>query len=178
MGFETLGKNVLISDKASIYGANQMRIGDNCRIDDFCVVSGRVEMGRNVYVGPFALIAGGTPGVFLDDFATLAYRVQIFSQSDDYSGETMTNPTVPVAYKNETKIPTYIGRHVIIGAGSTVMPGADLAEGTSLGSATLVLRSTDPWSIYVGNPARKLKDRDRGLLRFEEAYIKAQGKSN
>jgi acetyltransferase-like isoleucine patch superfamily enzyme len=174
MGFAFLGRNVRISDKAAIYGAEQMRIGDNSRIDDFCVISGKVEMGRNVYIGPFALIAGGTPGVFFDDFATLAYRVQIFSQSDDYSGRTMTNPTVPAAYKAEIKTPVRVGRHAIVGAGSTVMPGADLAEGTSVGSASLILRPTEPWSIYAGSPARRLRARDKGLLAHEAAYLRSE----
>ena len=40
MGFKRLGKNVKISDKASIYNADQIEIGDNSRIDDFCVISG------------------------------------------------------------------------------------------------------------------------------------------
>ena len=84
MGFAQLGKNVKISEKASIYEPEKMEIGDYSRIDDFCVVSGRVVMGRNVYVGPFTLIAGGLPGITFQDFTTLAYHVQVFSQSDDY----------------------------------------------------------------------------------------------
>ena len=48
MGFAHVGRNVKISDKASIYGAEEMSIGDHSRIDDFCVVSGKIEMGRNV----------------------------------------------------------------------------------------------------------------------------------
>ncbi len=171
MGFAELGKNVRISDKAAIYGAAEMRIGDHSRIDDFCVISGKVHIGRNVYIGPFGLIAGGIPGVMLEDFSTLAYRVQVFTQSDDYSGETMTNSTVPKQYKREIFASVRIGKHSIIGAGSTIMPGANLAEGTSVGAATLVLKPTEPWSIYVGNPARKLRDRKRDLLILECEYM-------
>lgn len=171
MGFAELGRNVKVSDKAAIYGADQMRIGDNSRIDDFCVVSGKVEIGRNVYIGPFGLIAGGAPGLILEDFTTLAYRVQVFTQSDDYTGETMTNSTVPKAYKREIFASVRLGRHSIVGAGATIMPGADLAEGTSVGAAALVLKPTEAWSIYVGNPARKLRDRKRDLLELEREYL-------
>ena len=34
IGFKTVGKNVLISDRASFYGAENIAIGDNVRIDD------------------------------------------------------------------------------------------------------------------------------------------------
>ena len=171
MGFAALGRNVKISDKASIYMPEQMSIGDNCRIDDFCVVSGRITMGRNVYIGPLSLVAGGSPGITFGDFVTFAWRTQVFSQSDDYSGETMTNPTVPARYKAEIKKAVHVGRHSIVGAGSIIGPGVQLAEGTSVGAASLVLRDTDPWSIYVGNPARRLKNRDRSLLAHEAAYL-------
>jgi len=171
MGFAEIGRNVKISGKAAIYGAEHMKIGDNSRIDDFCVVSGKLEIGRNVYVGPSGLLAGGNPGLVLEDFTTLAYRVQIFTQSDDYSGETMTNSTIPKEYKNETYASVRLGRHSIVGAGSTILPGADLAEGTSVGAAALVLKPTEPWSIYVGNPARKIRDRKRDLLKLERQFL-------
>ena len=171
MGFAELGVNVKISDKAAIYGADQIRIGDNSRIDDFCVVSGTLTIGRNVYIGPFGLIAGGTPGLIIEDFTTLAYRVQVFTQSDDYSGETMTNSTVPKDYKKEIFASVRLGRHSIVGAGATIMPGANLAEGTSVGASALVLKPTEPWSIYIGTPARKLRNRKRDLLELEVEYL-------
>lgn len=174
-GFAALGQNVKISDKTSIYGAEQIEIGDNSRIDDFCVVSGNIKIGRNVYIGPGALIAGGLPGIVFEDFVTLAYHVMVFTQSDDYSGRTMTNPTVPARYKIEIKEPVHLERHCILGAGSIVMPGVTLSEGTSLGAGTLVSRSTEPWGIYVGSPARRLRDRYRDLLELERRYLAEEG---
>lgn len=171
MGFAALGRNVKISDKAAIYGAEQMRIGDNSRIDDFCVVSGKVDIGRNVHIAPLCLVAGGKPGVTFEDFSGLAYGVKVFAQSDDYSGETMTNPTVPSEYKSEYFAKIDIGRHVIVGAGSIIAPGVILREGTAVGAMSLIMRSTDPWSIYVGSPAKKLRDRKRELLGLEQEYL-------
>ena len=52
MGFKSLGRNVKISDKASIYNFGQIEIGHNSRIDDFCVVSGKITIGRNVHITP------------------------------------------------------------------------------------------------------------------------------
>jgi acetyltransferase-like isoleucine patch superfamily enzyme len=174
MGFSRLGKNVKISEKASIYEPEKMEIGDHSRIDDFCVVSGKIAMGRNVYIGPFCLVAGGTPGITFEDFTTLAYHAQVFSQSDDYSGVTMANPTVPAAYKSETKEAVHLMCHSIVGAGGIVGPGVVLAEGTSVGMGGVVLRSTEPWSIYVGVPAVKLKDRQRDLLSLEQEYLRSE----
>ena len=175
MGFAALGRNVRISDKAAIYGAREMRIGDNSRLDDFCVVSGKVTLGRNVHIAPFCLVAGGTPGIVLEDFAGLAYRVSVFAQSDDYSGATMTNPTVPARYKVEARMPVRIGRHVIVGTGAIICPGVDLGDGSAVGAASLVLKSCPPWTILAGSPARRLKERRQDLLQLEAAYLATEG---
>lgn len=171
MGFKSLGQNVLISDKASIYNADQIEIGDNSRIDDFCVVSGKVVIGKNVHLAAFALIAGGEKGIEFEDFSGVAYKVQIFTQSDDYSGASLTNPTVPSKYKLEQKKSVHIRKHVIIGAGSIILPGVVLETGCSIGAMSLVRKSTEPWGIYVGNPAKRLKDRKKDLLILEEQYL-------
>lgn len=172
MGFKSLGENVKISDKASIYDCSEIEIGDNSRIDDFCVISGKIKIGRNVHVAPFCLIAGGEKGIIMEDFSGLAYKVQVFSQSDDYSGNSLTNPTIPTRYKREIKKEVIIGKHVIVGAGSIIFPGVHLKEGCSVGAMTLVNKSTNPWGIYIGNPAKRIKDRKQILLILEKEYLK------
>lgn len=39
IGFKSIGENVLISDKTSIYSPQNISIGNNVRIDDYCVLS-------------------------------------------------------------------------------------------------------------------------------------------
>lgn len=171
VGFKSLGKDVLISDKASIHNPENITLGDYSRIDDFCVVSGKIEIGRNVHIAVFCNLAGGTKGIVLEDFSGLAYGVNLFTQSDDYSGRTLTNPTVPDKYKVETKKAIFIGKHSIIGTNSIVFPGVNIAEGTSVGAQSIVTKSTDPWSIYIGTPAKKIKHRQKELLKLEQEYL-------
>ena len=171
LGFKYIGVNVKVSDKASIYDYNHISIGDNSRIDDFCVISGKVRIGRNVHITPMCLIAGGDRGVVFKDFTTISYGVKIFTQSDDYSGATLTNSTIPKKYKKEYKKRVIIKKHSIVGAGSIIMPGVTLAKGSSIGAMSLVLRDTKPWHIYIGSPAIKLKPREKGLLSLEKQYL-------
>ena len=176
LGFKYIGKNVKISDKASIYNCDQIEIGDNSRIDDFCVISGKVTIGRNVHIAPFCLVAGGELGVTFEYFSGLAYQVQVFTQSDDYSGRTLTNPTIPDEYKKEMKKEVILGKHSIVGAGSIIIPGVILAEGTSVGALSLVRKKTEEWSVYLGNPAKKIMNRKKDLLELEKKYLKNEGK--
>lgn len=171
MGFKSLGKNVKISDKASIYNANEIKIGDHSRIDDFCIISGNIKIGSYCHITPMCLLAGGEKGIHLNDFCTLAYGVKIFSQSDDYSGETMVNSLIPKKFKNEGKEKVTLERQVIVGAGSMIMPGVTVAEGCSIGAMTLVNKSTKPWGIYLGIPAKKVKNRKQNLLELEKQFL-------
>ena len=172
LGLRAYGKNVRVSRKASIYGAENISLGSNVRVDDFCILSGHIEIGSYVHIAAYTAVYGGSDGVFIGDFANLSSRVSVYSLSDDYSGRTMTNPMVPEAYKSVSSAPVHIGRHAIIGATSVVLPGVNIAEGGSFGCFTLVNRDTEPWSIYVGVPAKKLRDRERGLLRLEKELLK------
>jgi acetyltransferase-like isoleucine patch superfamily enzyme len=175
MGFKHLGVDVKISDKASIYNCDLIEIGDYSRIDDFCVVSGRVTIGRNVHIAVFNNVAGGELGVTMEDFSGLAYGCHVFSQSDDYTGKSMTNPTVPAQFKSETKAAVVIGRHVIVGTSSIVMPGVTLAEGCSVGAMSWITKSTEPWGVYFGIPAKRIKNRSKKLLELEAEYLAGAG---
>lgn len=174
MGFKAVGENVKVSDKASIYNPESIELGDHSRIDDFCIVSGKVSIGRFCHITPMCLVAGGSPGVTLSDFCTLAYGVKVFAQSDDYSGNTMVNSLVPKKFKNEYLAEVLLERQTIIGAGSVIFPGVTIREGCSVGALALVNKSTQPWGIYAGNPARRIKDRKQNLLELEAQFLKEQ----
>ncbi len=171
LGLKSFGTNVLISRKTSIYGGEAISIGNNVRIDDFCILSGRIEVGDYVHIAAYTALYGGKEGIFISDFANLSSRISVYSVSDDYSGATMTNPMVPDQYKNVESAPVYIEKHVIIGAASVVLPGVRVAEGSAFGSFSFINRDSEPWSINVGIPAKKIKDRKRELLALEDRLI-------
>jgi acetyltransferase-like isoleucine patch superfamily enzyme len=165
--FKFLGKNVKISDKAVIYNPKLLEIHDNSRIDDFCTISGNIVIGIHVHISVFCNIAGGSEGISFDDFSGLSPGCHVFTQSDDYTGQALTNPTIPDKYRLESKKPVKIGKHCIIGTGSLIFPGVNLAEGTAVGASSVVKKSTTEWSIYVGNPAKRVKSRSKKLLELE-----------
>lgn len=175
LGFRHVGRGVKISTRAAIYDADRISIGDHSRIDDFTVLAGSIDIGRNVHVTVFCNLAGGRAGISIGDFSTLAYGCHLVAQTDDYTGETMANSTVPLEYRTEISEPVVLGRHVILGTGTVVLPGVELREGTSSGARTLFLESSHPWTIYVGQPARPLRERSRALLDLEARFLRSEG---
>ncbi len=173
VGFKHLGKNVKIGSLASIHRPEEISIGDNSRIDDFCAISGKITIGRNVHIAVHCSLVASTEELVMNDFSGLAFGCHLFTSSDDYSGLSLTNPTVPSIYKSIINGPITIARHVIIGTSSIVFPGVEIAEGCAIGAYTLVTKSTSPWGIYVGNPARRIKERSKELLALEAKYLES-----
>lgn len=174
LGIKKVGKEVYISRKASIYSPNMIAIGNNVRIDDFCILSGKIEIENYVHIAAYSAIYGGMDGVYIGSFANLSSRVSVYSISDDYSGESMTNPMVPEEYKNVTSAPVYIGKHAIIGSTSVIMPGTKLEEGSAFGAFSFINHNSQPWSINAGVPFHKIKDREKKILEMEKLMLSAQ----
>lgn len=172
IGFKKLGKNIKISDKVSIYRPEEMEIGNNIRIDDFCIISGKITLGNNIHISVYSYIFGGNKGVIMEDFSGLAYSVKVFTDSDDYSGKSMTNPTVPEKFKpyKQSKA-IHISKHSIVGANSLILPGVKLAEGTAVGAQSMVTKSTKEWGIYSGVPAKRIMNRKMNILELEKEYL-------
>jgi Acetyltransferase (isoleucine patch superfamily) len=172
IGFQYIGEDVNISRKTSIYGAQNISIGDHVRIDDFSIISGNIKIGNYVHVAAAVCLFGGSAGIEFADFVGVSSRSAIYAESDDYSGEVLTNPMVPVEYKHIISGKVILEKHVLVGTGSTILPGVTIHEGTSVGSMSLVNQSLDSWGMYVGVPCRRLKDRKKDLLKEEKKFLK------
>lgn len=173
MGFGSLGKNLSISDKVSFYNCANIFLGNDVRIDDFCVLSageGGIFIGNNVHIAIYSSLIG-MGKITLSDFSGLSSRVSIYSSNDDYSGATMTNPTVPSEYTGVTHADVYLGKHVIVGSGSIILPGVKLEEGVAVGALSLVRKNCKAFGIYSGSPARFIKERKRDLLELEKVFL-------
>ncbi|MEK5071454.1 acyltransferase [Sporosarcina sp. FSL K6-1508] len=171
IGFGNVGKNVRVSKKASLYNPQNIFIGDNTRIDDFCVLSAGTEIriGCNVHIAVFASLIGKGK-IIIDDYAGISSRVSLYSSDDDYTGEYMTNPTIDRQYTNVTHGKVVIGRHVIIGSGSIVLPNVVIKEGACVAALSLVKENCQAFGVYMGVPAKKIKERSRKLIEIEEEF--------
>lgn len=169
IGFKSFGKDVWISRKASIYKSEAISLGHHVRVDDFCLLSGGVgiALGNYVHLSAYSALFGGA-GIEIGDFSGLSPRVSIFSESDDFSGNSMISPFFSVEkYKpGYISAPVKLERYVQVGASSTLLPGVLLAEGVVVGAHSLVVKDCASWGIYAGVPVRRIKERDKRVLEY------------
>lgn len=168
-GFKSVGHNVLISKKASIYTPGKISIGNDVRIDDFCFLVGNIKLGNYIHIAPYVSIHGtGEGSVTMKDFSALSSYTTVYASSDDYSGNSITNPTVGVKYEKLISSDIVIEKHVIVGLHSVILPNAYLAEGVAIGAMSLISGTTEPWGIYVGIPCKRIKERLKDCLMMEK----------
>ena len=176
LGFAAVGTNVKISDRASFYGTERITLGNNTRIDDFCILSaglGGICVGHHVHIAVYSSLIGAGK-ITLSDFCNISSRVSIYSSSDDHSGATMTNPTVPSEYAGVMHADVYLGKHALVFAGSVILPGVRLEDGVVVGALSVIKKDCQAFGIYAGNPARRIKERKRDLLAVEQRFLASQ----
>ena len=171
-GIKKVGKNVFIEKSCRVLGFTNIEIGSDVRIDSFCnliVHKGFLKIHNNVHIGSFChLVATG--GITLMKYSGLSQSVKIYSASDDFSGNFMTNPTVNKKFTNVKIEPVILEKHSIIGSNSVILPGSIIKTGVAVGALTLVNKNLEEWTIYQGSPAKKIGTRSKELLKKEKLF--------
>ena len=168
IGFKYIGENVKVSRKASIYSPEKISIGDNVRIDDFCILSGEIVLGSNIHISPYVALYGAL-GIEFEDYTGISAHSVVYSAMDDFGGDYLVGSVHPDNQTNVTGGKVLIKRFSQIGVNCVVFPNLSLGEGVAVGACTLVNKSLEEWGIYAGIPARRLKKRNKGMLKFVES---------
>ncbi len=163
LGLKSYGQRVLISRKSSFYSPETIIIGDNVRIDDFCIVSGNISIGSHIHISAYCALYGAH-GIFMHDYTGLSARCTIYSSMDDFSGNFLVGPIHPSEKTNPTGGPVVVQKYAHIGTGCTIFPNITIAEGAVVGANSLVNNNIEAWKIFCGIPAKYLKDRSKNLL--------------
>jgi galactoside O-acetyltransferase len=170
LGLRSVGDDVSIDRSVLFFEPQRVDIGSHVRIDAYCVITtsanGFVSIGSHVHISAGVYLFGGA-GIDIGDFVGLSARTVVFSTNDDYSGATLTGPTVPDDLRRVHAARVKIGSHVVVGAASIVLPGVEIGLGAAVGALSLVKKPVAPFTIVAGNPLRHLGDRKRTLLELE-----------
>lgn len=178
MGFKELGENVCIDTRTTIDNPKDIAIGSNVKIGSFVILAGEINIGSFVHIASFCGLYGGA-GIAIESFVAISNNVRLITESDDYSGESMSAPFVPDKYRfNVKRGKILIEKHCIIGSGSLVLPNVRLAQGVAVGAMSMVSVDTMPWGIYVGIPAKRVKERSRAILELEKEFLKESARDN
>lgn len=169
--------DVKIWPRAVLVDPQSIRFGRPVIIDDFVFIGRhlRAVIGNYVHIASHTSIAGG--GEFwIADFAGLSSGVRIITGSEDFLGGGLTNPTIPEEFRAVTRDKVTIHSHAIVGANCVVFPGVSIGEGAAVGAGSIVTKDLEPWGVYAGSPARRVKERPKDrILELERQLYREMG---
>jgi len=149
------GENVIIGKTVRIRQPELVEIGDNCIIDDFTLISGRVQLGDYVHIGSSCSLQAGMAGISIESFTGIGAGVRIFAVSSDFIRCSFDSACYPrdLTYGAIKKQVT-IGEHSLIGANSVILPGVSLPEGFACAALSKIESNKDykPWSLLQQYP--------------------------
>ncbi len=160
------GEDVFVSANSEIRRPQLVRLGSHIAIDSGFYLTTALDIGNYVHIGPYVAVIGGKEGSLkLGHFTNIAVGSRLVCVSDLFTGEGLiTAPGIPKEFTSLKIAPIVIEDFVNIGAGATILPGVRLREGSVIGAGAVVTKDTEPWKIYVGNPARAVKDRPKAQM--------------
>jgi galactoside O-acetyltransferase len=136
------GKSISIGNNFSSMGTDylyandgELVIGDNCSINTNVQIGasgGKIIIGTDVMIAPNVVIRAANHGLRRDS---------------------------PMRFQSHSYGEIFIEDDVWIGTNAVITSGVRLAKGTVVGAGAVVTKSTEPYTIVGGVPARKIGDR-------------------
>ncbi len=164
--FRNVGEDVQISQLARIFRPERISLGNHVRIDDYCMLSGDIEIGNHVMMTTGVKIACGKSRIKVGNYVGFGFQTVVVGEADDFSGQYLNGPTVPDEYRLITGKYIEIGDNCIFGANCTILPNVIIGDGCSFGAMSLVNKDTKPWGIYYGIPCRRVKEREKRIIQL------------
>lgn len=160
------GRDVFISAQVEIRRPQLVRVGSHVAIDSGLYLTTAATIGDYTHLGPYLTVIGGAQSTLLvEDFVTIAAGSRLICGSDRFGGDGLTSVTVPEEFRDAVELGTIrCARFAGIGTNAVVLPNVTIGEGSVIGACALVTKDTEPWTVYVGIPARPLKARPRAKM--------------
>ncbi len=149
------GVGAIIGKTVRLRRPEECIIGDGAIIDDFAYISCPVEIGRHCHIASHSCISGAGGRLKMGDYSTLATHCSVHCASSDYTALSMDIPSVPAAERfGGTVGEVSIGRYVVVGAHSCILPGTTLPDACAFGAYSLIKPDCyQPLGLYIGIPA-------------------------
>ena len=119
---------------------------------------GKSEISKDLIAGDYVFIGSHCiiyPKVEIGNYTMLANNVSIIGGDHVYD-----KVGVPIIFSGrDLLLPTIIGKDCWIGANAIIMTGVHIGDGVIVGAGSVVTKDLQPYCVYGGVPAKKIKDR-------------------
>jgi acetyltransferase-like isoleucine patch superfamily enzyme len=162
MKFKEIGEDVKIFQPVALIQSENIVLKNHIIISEFAYLSAGlgIHIGNYIHVATQSSISGGGYCI-LDDFSGISAGCRVITGSADITGKGLTNPMIPEEFGTVYRSYVHLERHSLLSSNVVVHPGITIGEGAVVASGSVVTKALDPWGIYMGSPARRVKDRPK-----------------
>jgi len=180
--FQKVGRGVVFGRNITLRHPHKISLGTNCFIDDNAVLDAKgeknqgLQVGANVYIGRNTILSCKEGSIWIDDYCNISANCSLLSETEIRLGKfcflaghcylvaggnhSFDDPDTPIMFQpSVSRGGIIIGEDVWLGAGVIVLDGAAIGRGSVVGAGAVVTRSLPEFSIAVGSPAQKIRDR-------------------
>ena len=168
--YKSFGNDSRIHDTAIINHPELIEIANHVSIDIGVYCSTQLKVGNFVHIAPYVCIIGGKgSSLIMGDYSGISAGCKIVCASDDFKNS-LLNPQVPQRYRTTKSSPIVFEKYTCVGTNSVIMQGVTLKEGSVVGANSLLLKDTEEWGVYAGNPTVKIgvRNKDNVIKDIEE----------
>ena len=113
------------------------------------------HVGKNVFVGDYVRVDKNHADlIYIDDYAHLTSGCRLLCHQRDLSHYHVGDNAADCGYRLGE---IHIGKGVMIGMETMIMPGVTIGDGAIVGAMSLVTKDIPPYTIATGHPARVVK---------------------
>lgn len=146
-----------VSPKAEVELSKFLVIGKGTQISSFCKIKasdGPMVIGSNVSIATGCFLSSASGGVKIGDYSMISPNVTIIGNNYKYD-----KLDVPICLQEQTSKGVLIGRDVWIGAGVSILDGANIGDGVIITPNSVVSTRIPDHSIVQGNPGKVIFQR-------------------
>jgi acetyltransferase-like isoleucine patch superfamily enzyme len=180
--FKSVGKGVVFGRNLTLRCPHKISIGDNTFIDDNVVLDAKgennegIRIGKNAYIGRNTILSCKEGSIYLDDYCNISANCSLLSETEIRLGKycflagncylvaggnhSFDDVSTPIMFQPSfSKGGIKIGEDVWLAASAVVLDGASIGSGSIIGAGSVVNKPLPEYSIAVGVPARRIRDR-------------------
>jgi dTDP-4-amino-4,6-dideoxy-D-glucose acyltransferase len=155
-----IGNDVIIHEDCVFKRPHDTIIGNHVAIDKGFYCSTKLIIGDYVHISPYVTTIGGaSSSIILENFTFIAAGTKLVAGTEKYAEDGLIGATIPSKYRCLVLDKIIFERFSGCGVNCVIMPGVRLAEGSVVGANSVVNKDTEPWTVYVGSPAKPIKIR-------------------
>lgn len=155
-----VGRNVLVESNVTLANVQELELHDFSYLDKGVQVMCPAKIGRHCHLATGVLISGGGR-IEVEDYASIGMHSVVLTSTDSpRKGFRASGPMVPLAHRNVVRRTTILRRDAFTGPLTLIFPGAVMDVGSVLAGGSVLRRSTKAWTVYHGNPAVAVSQRE------------------